>query len=128
LRLLEHIKLTARTLRQDVVALYFAAKDQRTPWYAKAVVICIIAYALSPIDLIPDFIPVLGYVDDLLFLPLGIYIAIKIIPEPVLFDCRRRAGEMDGSLPRNWTAAATIVLLWIAAISALAIYLWRVVG
>jgi uncharacterized membrane protein YkvA (DUF1232 family) len=127
LRLLEYVKLTGRTLRQDVVALYFAAKDPRTPWYAKAIVICIIAYALTPIDLIPDFIPVLGYIDDLLFLPLGIYIAIKIIPEPVLVDCRKRLTGMEGSLPRNWTAAATIVLLWIAAASALAMYLWRIV-
>jgi uncharacterized membrane protein YkvA (DUF1232 family) len=127
LRLLEHVKLTGRTLRQDVVALYFAAKDPRTPWYAKAIVICIIAYALTPIDLIPDFIPVLGYIDDLLFLPLGIYIAIKIIPEPVLVDCRKRLTGMEGSLPRNWTAAATIVLLWIGAASALAMYLWRIV-
>ena len=127
MRLLEYVKLTGRTLRQDVVALYFAAKDPRTPWYAKAIVICIIAYALTPIDLIPDFIPVLGYIDDLLFLPLGIYIAIKIIPEPVLVDCRKRLTGMEGSLPRNWTAAATIVLLWIAAASALAMYLWRIV-
>jgi len=128
LRLLEQVKLTATALKRDVVALYFAARDSRTPWYAKAFVICVIAYALSPIDLIPDFIPVLGYLDDLLLLPVGIYIAITIIPEPVLVDCRERATRMEGSLPRNWTAAATIVLLWIAAASALAIYIWRLVG
>jgi uncharacterized membrane protein YkvA (DUF1232 family) len=128
LHLLEQVKLTATASKREIVALHFAARDSRTPGYAKAFVICLIAYALSPIDLIPDFIPVLGYLDDLLLLTVGISIAIKIIPEPVVIDCRERAARMEVSLPRNWTAAATIVLLWIAAASALTIYLWRVVG
>jgi uncharacterized membrane protein YkvA (DUF1232 family) len=128
LHLLEQVKLTASALKRDLVALHFAARDSRTPWYATAFVLCLIAYALSPIDLIPDFIPVLGYLDDLLLLPVGISIAITVIPESVMVDCRERAARMQVSLPRNWTAAATIVSLWIAAASALTIYLWRVVG
>jgi uncharacterized membrane protein YkvA (DUF1232 family) len=128
LHLLERVKLTASALKRDIVALHFAAADSRTPWYATAFVLCLIAYALSPIDLIPDFIPVLGCLDDLLLLPVGISIAITIIPEAVMVDCRERAARMQVSLPRNCTAAATIVLLWIAAAIALTIYLWRVVG
>lgn len=128
MHLLEQVKLTANALKRDLVALHFAARDSRTPWHTTAFVICLIAYALSPIDLIPDFIPVLGYLDDLLLLPVGISIAIMIIPESVMVDCRERAARMQVSLPRNWTAATTIVLLWIAAASALTIYIWRVVG
>jgi uncharacterized membrane protein YkvA (DUF1232 family) len=75
--------------------------------------------------MIPDFIPVLGYLDDLLLLPVGISIAITMIPEPVMVDCRERAARMEVSLPGNWIAAAAIVLLWIAAVSALTIYLWK---
>jgi uncharacterized membrane protein YkvA (DUF1232 family) len=125
LHLLEQVKLTATGLKRDLVALHFAARDSRTPWYAKTFVIYLLAYALSLIDLIPDFIPVLGYLDDLLLIPVGISIAITMIPEPVMVDCRERAARMEVSLPGNWIAAAAIVLLWIAAVSALAIYLWK---
>ena len=126
LRLFETIKSRAHRLKRDIVALYLAAQDPRTPWYAKVLVLCIVAYALSPIDLIPDFVPVLGLVDDLLLLPLGIYIAINLTPAPVLTDCRHRATAMDYKLPKSWIAAAVIISIWMAAAAALAIYGWRI--
>ena len=78
-------------LQQEINALYLASKDPRIPWYAKALLVCILAYAFSPIDLIPDFIPVLGYLDDLLLLPLGIVLVLKMIPTQVLHECRAKA-------------------------------------
>src|SRR5437870_7284356 len=85
---------------------------QRTPWYAKAFVACVVAYALSPIDLIPDPIPILGYLDDLLLLPIGIYLALKMIPEPVLAECRQKAAASSTKLPCNRIAAAIMIALW----------------
>jgi uncharacterized membrane protein YkvA (DUF1232 family) len=123
LRLFETIKARTQRLKRDIVALYLAAKDPRTPWYARALVLCIAAYALSPIDLIPDFVPVLGLLDDLLLLPLGIYIAITLTPTPVLTDCYQRAAAMDYKLPKSWIAAVAIILIWMAAAAALAFYL-----
>ena len=93
--------------------LYLAARDPRTPWAAKAIVAGIVAYALSPIDLIPDPIPVLGYLDDLILLPLGIYLALKIIPREVLADCRVLATTRKESLARSWRAAMVITALWL---------------
>ncbi len=91
---LEALKSRVRQLRREVHALVLAARDPRTPWYAKWLVAGVVAYALSPIDLIPDFIPVLGYLDDLILVPLGIVIAIKLIPPQVLAECRARvAGD-----------------------------------
>ncbi len=128
LRLFETIKSRAHRLKRDIVALYLAAQDPRTPWYARVLVLCIVAYALSPIDLIPDFVPVLGLVDDLLLLPLGIYIAIYLTPTPVLTDCRQRAAAMDYKLPKSWIAAVAIILIWIAAAGALAFYVWHILS
>ena len=107
------LKARAARLKRNIVALYLAARDPRTPWYAKAFVVCVVAYALSPIDLIPDFIPVLGYLDDLLLLPLGICIAMKLIGPDILADCRARADAMGGTLPRSWIAALLIAALWV---------------
>jgi uncharacterized membrane protein YkvA (DUF1232 family) len=104
----------ARALKREIYALYFAAKDPRVPWYAKAVAVCVVAYAFSPIDLIPDPIPVLGYLDDLVLLPLGIALVLRLIPAEVLDDCRRRADTRQ-TRPVSWTAAVVIVAIWIAA-------------
>ena len=92
-------KERARGLKQDAVAVSLAVRDPRVPWYAKAVGVCVVAYALSPIDLIPDFIPVIGFLDDLIVVPLGIALALRLIPEPVMSDCRARAqaGEVLAS-------------------------------
>jgi uncharacterized membrane protein YkvA (DUF1232 family) len=112
----EKLKATAAALMRDIFALYLATRDPRTPWYAKVFVICVVAYALSPIDLIPDPIPVLGYLDDLLLLPLGIYVALRLIPQEVLAECRAKAGATSEKLPRNWWAGAVIVLLWLVTL------------
>src|SRR5437868_13418008 len=116
----------ARNLKRDVLALYFAARDKRVPWYAKIVAAGVAAYALSPIDLIPDFIPVLGYVDDLLLVPLGIYLVIRLIPAPVVTEARRDADAWLAARrgkPRSYWAAAFIVVIWVA----LAYWAWTVV-
>jgi uncharacterized membrane protein YkvA (DUF1232 family) len=113
--LLEHLKTAARALKRETVALYLAARDPRTPWLARLMVAIVVAYALSPIDLIPDFIPVLGYLDDLILLPLGIWLALKLIPEQVMADARARAAQAQSPLPRSLAAAAVVIALWIAA-------------
>ena len=102
----------AHALKRESLALYYAARDPRTPWYAKIIAGAIVAYALSPIDLIPDFIPVLGYLDELLLLPLGIWLALRLVPATVLADARRRA-ETTLERPTSRVAAVVIVLIWI---------------
>ncbi len=106
------LKEKARQLKNETYALYLASKDRRVPWYAKAFVVLIVAYALSPIDLIPDFIPVLGYLDDLILIPAGIWLALKMVPQDVMDDCRKRAREEMGSGKTNWLGAAIIVVIW----------------
>ena len=104
----------ARRLRREVYALYLACRDPRVPWYAKAVAAGIVAYAFSPIDLIPDFIPVLGYLDELVLLPLGVLAVRAMIPEPVMTECRTRAdaGFRDGT-PVSRAGAVIIVAVWL---------------
>ena len=105
--MLEKIKAKATQLKRELVALYLASRDPRTPWYAKTMIAAVVAYALSPIDLIPDFIPIFGYLDDLVLLPIGIWLAIRMIPPEILQDCRERAAPADFQLPRNWRAAGS---------------------
>jgi uncharacterized membrane protein YkvA (DUF1232 family) len=108
----EHVRQWARTLRRDVLALYLAAHDPRVPWYAKAVAACVAVYALSPIDLIPDFIPILGYLDDLVLVPLGIWLAIRLIPPSLLEEHRHAALARHQPRPMSWVGAAIILSLW----------------
>lgn len=110
-------KAKAKSLKKEVKGLYLAYKRPDVPWYAKLFVILIVGYALSPIDLIPDFIPVLGYLDDLVLIPLGITLAIKMIPPHVMKECRVQAEDVfkDGK-PKNWIAGAVIILIWIIVI------------
>src|SRR4030042_5323458 len=98
-----------KRLKTDVYALYLAFRDRRPPWYAKAFIILIVAYALSPVDLLPDFIPVIGYLDDLILVPAGIYLAIKMVPLTVMNECRQKV--VSGKLDRRagWAAAAIII-------------------
>jgi len=124
---LKQLRLLARRLKNEITTLYLAARDPRTPWYAKAMIAGIVAYALSPIDLIPDFIPVLGYLDDLLLLPIGIYLALKLIPAEVLIDARRRASEGPSNLPKRWSAALVIIILWLVALAVVGIMIARTV-
>jgi uncharacterized membrane protein YkvA (DUF1232 family) len=111
----EKTKLWARRIKTDVVALYIAGRDRRTPWLAKAVSLAVVAYALSPIDLIPDFIPVLGYLDDLMIVPLGIMLAVRLIPADLMAEFRE-AAQARGRLPSNGYAAAMIIGIWLAGL------------
>jgi|SRR5689334_19072589 uncharacterized membrane protein YkvA (DUF1232 family) len=108
------LKGWARTLRGEVHALYLAGRDPRVPWYAKAVAALVAAYALSPIDLIPDFIPVLGYLDDVILVPLGILLAIRLIPPAILAEHRSAAARSQGR-PVSAIAAGAIAAIWIGA-------------
>lgn len=102
----------ARAVKRESLALYYAARDARTPWYAKLLAGAIVAYALSPIDLIPDFIPVLGLLDELLLLPGAIWLALRLVPQAVLEDARERA-RATLERPTSRTAAAVIIAIWV---------------
>jgi uncharacterized membrane protein YkvA (DUF1232 family) len=122
----DRLKNWAKRIKRDGVTLWFAGKHPATPWYAKALGLFVVAYALSPIDLIPDFIPVLGYVDDVLLLPGLIWLAVRMLPAEVLADCREQADiwmATKGVSPRSRAGAALVVVLWIGAGAALWIWL-----
>ena len=114
----------ARALKRQTLTLYFAVRDPRTPFLAKLVAGLVVAYALSPIDLIPDFIPVLGYLDDVILVPLGIALSLRLMPDEVMTAAREQA-EATMTRPVNRTAAAVIVLIWIACAVLLARWLGR---
>lgn len=111
--MIDRLKHWARIARRDVHALYLASRDPRTPWYAKLVAVAVAGYALSPIDLIPDFIPVIGYLDDLILLPLAILLAIRLIPSAIMAEHRERATAAHRR-PASRAAAIVIVGIWIA--------------
>ena len=111
--MLAALKAWAARLRRDVVALWLAARDPRTPLHARVLAGVVAAYALSPVDLIPDFIPVLGYLDDLLIVPAGIWLALRWVPAPLMAEFRARAASR--ARPRSYVAAFLIVVLWLAA-------------
>jgi uncharacterized membrane protein YkvA (DUF1232 family) len=105
-----------KKLKQNIYVLYLVNKDPRIPWYVKLFVICVIAYAFSPIDLIPDFIPILGYLDDLIIIPLCITLALKMIPPSIIEEYRSKAEEIrKNSKPKNWLVGALIITIWITA-------------
>jgi len=110
---LDKLKQQAKHLKAELYALYLAYRDPRVPWYAKIVVACVVGYAFSPIDLIPDPIPLLGYLDDLILVPLGIALAIKMIPANVMAEYRERARSLQRQKRTNWLAAAVIVGIWL---------------
>ena len=114
--ILQGLRSWARTIKQDVVALYLAAVDPRVPRLAKIVAVCVAAYALSPIDLIPDFIPILGYLDDLVILPLGIMLAVKLVPADLMSEFRAAAVTHGRDPVLGKAGAAIIVSLWILGI------------
>jgi uncharacterized membrane protein YkvA (DUF1232 family) len=126
---MQRLKIWAAALKREVMTLWFACRDPRTPWYARVLTMLIVAYALSPIDLIPDFIPVLGYLDELILLPVGIYLVLKLVPAEALADARARAQAWVDSRkpkPRDWIAAAVIVLVWVAVLWAAFLLIWPV--
>jgi len=125
---LERLKSWAATLKREALVLWFASRDPRTPWYAKWLAVFIVAYALSPIDLIPDFIPVIGFLDEVILLPGAIWLTLKLMPQQVLLDARARALawlEAHRPKPRNWIAGAVVVLLWVVVLWALWAWLIR---
>lgn len=107
-------KQQVRKLKKETYVIYLACKDSRVPWYARALAAIVVAYALSPIDLIPDIIPVIGYLDDLILVPLGIILVVRMIPPAVLEDCRQQAEvAMSQSTPKSWIAAVVVVAIWL---------------
>lgn len=127
--LLADLKRRASALKADSYALYLVARHPRTPWYAKLLAGAVVAYALSPIDLIPDFIPVLGYLDDLVIVPLGIALAVKLVPGDVLAECRERAAQQSrGQQPVSIIAGAIIVCVWVALAALSVAWAVRVFG
>jgi len=115
MQLFDRLGNAARRLRRELTALVFVARDARTPWHAKLLLAIVLAYAASPIDLIPDFVPVFGYLDDLLLLPLGIWLALRLIPPQVMIDARARADGHAARGRTDYRAAAVIVLIWLGA-------------
>lgn len=113
----------ARSVRRDVLALWIAARDTRTPWYVKFMAACIAAYAFSPIDLIPDFIPVLGYLDDLILLPLGILLVVRLIPKDLMAEYRAEATRLS-ERPTSRAGMAGVILVWLGIAGLLIWTLW----
>lgn len=123
LTLNQRLRQWARKLKNEVIAMYFVMKHPETPVYAKVLAAIIIGYALSPIDFIPDFVPILGYVDDVILLPLGIAFVIKLIPANILEACREEAKtNPPATKPKIWLAAYIIVMLWLLVLYS--IYDW----
>jgi uncharacterized membrane protein YkvA (DUF1232 family) len=114
----ERIKIWSRAIKRDVHAIYLASRDPRVPWYAKALGIAVAAYALSPIDLVPDFIPVLGYLDDLIIVPLGIALIVRLIPADVMTEYRAQAAAMQDR-PASIAGATAVIAIWLAGIGLL---------
>lgn len=129
MKIVENWKHQARQLKIETYALYLAYKDPRTPWYAKILAACVVGYAFSPIDLIPDPIPVLGYLDDLVLVPAGVFLALRMIPPPVMEDCRRKAAALiNQRKPVNRVAAVFIVMVWLAAAALVVMVLVRMLA
>lgn len=119
-------KRRARKLKVETHALYLACRHPAVPWYAKGFAALVVAYAFSPIDLIPDFIPVLGYLDDLVLVPLGVALALRMIPRPVMDECRARAQKLsEEGGPTNWVAASVIIAVWFVSVALLLVLIVR---
>jgi len=123
--MLENLKSRARALKNEAFAVYLAAKDPRTPWYAKALIFFVVAHTFSPIDLIPDFIPILGYLDDLIITPLGLALAIRLIPAEVLAEARAKVASSGLDRSLGYIGAAAIILVWIVSLIGV-VYLIRI--
>ena len=121
--MLARVKNWARDLKRDAIALFLAARDPRTPWYAKVLAGLVAAYALSPIDLIPDFIPVVGYLDDLILVPAGIWAVVRLIPVDLMREFRAEAARLEAR-PKSRTCAAFIIAAWLTAAVLLAWWFW----
>jgi uncharacterized membrane protein YkvA (DUF1232 family) len=122
----DRLKDWARAIKHDVHAISLAARDPRVPWYVKALALAVAAYALSPIDLIPDFVPVLGYLDDVVIVPAGIVAVVKLIPPEIMAE--HRAAAIASTAPVSYAGAAVVVLVWLAAIGLTAWWAYRAFG
>ena len=120
---LASVKKWARAVKLDVASLWIAARDPRTPWYAKVAAAAVTAYALSPIDLIPDFVPVLGYLDDLIIVPFGILLAVRFVPDRLMREFRQEAVRRE-SLPTSYVGATIIAAIWIVILVVSAWFFW----
>lgn len=118
------LRVWARSLKRDVHAVWLAAHDPRTPWYAKALALAVAGYALSPIDLIPDFIPVLGFLDDLILVPAGLWLVLRLIPPEVLAT-HRAAAEAAADRPVSRVAAGLVILAWVGSAVLAGLAAWR---
>ena len=125
MKVIASLKQKARQLKTETYILYLAYRDPRVAWYAKAFMLVIVAYALSPIDLIPDFIPVLGYVDDLIIVPAGIFLALKMIPKEVLDECREKARSEPITSKAKWIATLVIISIWLLVLYLLIRVIWQ---
>ena len=128
MRIITAWKQKARLLKTETYALYLAYKDPRVPWYAKVFMAAIIGYALSPIDLVPDFIPILGYVDDLIIVPAGVFLALRMIPKGVLEECREKAKVSIISSKAKWVVAFIIISVWLLVIILAFKFIWQVLS
>ena len=122
--IIESLREKARSLKRQTVVLYFAVRDPRVSLIAKILAGFVVAYALSPLDLIPDFIPVLGYLDDLILVPLGIALCLRLIPEPVLVEARARAEKVSEK-PKSYSGAIIIIVLWVIGFAVFSLWIYR---
>jgi uncharacterized membrane protein YkvA (DUF1232 family) len=127
-KFIRSLKQKAEKLKTETYALYLAYRDPRVPWYVKVFIAVIVGYALSPIDLIPDFIPVLGYVDDLVIIPVGVFLALRMIPGQVLEECRKKAISEPISSKAKWVAMSIIIVVWLLVIYLLFKLIWKFVS
>ena len=125
--MLEKLKARARALKNEALAVYLAAKDPRTPWYARALIYFVVAHTFSPIDLIPDFIPVLGYLDDLIITPGGLWLAVRMIPPEVLEEARGKVAGSSLERSVGYIGAGMIVVMWIIGLIGV-VYLIRILS
>lgn len=123
--MLARLRARARALKNEAFAVYLAAKDPRTPWYAKALIFFVVAHTFSPIDLIPDFIPVLGYLDDLIIVPGGLWLAVRLIPPEVLAEARATAATRSFDRRVGYIGMAIIILVWIVVLVGLVYFILR---
>lgn len=123
--MLKRLQSRARALKEEAYVVYLASRDPRTPWYAKALIFFVIAHTFSPIDLIPDFIPILGYLDDLIVTPGGLWLAIQLIPPEALEEARREVAGRSGVRGAGRVGAAVVILVWILVLAGLTNFLLK---
>ena len=128
MKLITTLKERTKQLKAETYAMYLACKHPHTPWYAKVLLILVIGYAVSPIDLIPDFIPILGYVDDLIIVPSGILLAMKMIPKEVMLECREKAKSERVTGKIKWVGLGIIIFMWLVILSVISIVIYKIVS